>query len=204
MHEVHAPEHPFHSLKEFLFHILTISMGVIVALGADAAVEHIQHRELVEETKAAFQSQIVDNRQAILAHNKAAAEADASLGRALLLVDTDFTGAKQSLRQAPHEFLDLDTGSWEPAVATGAFNYMKVGTVRKYSQIHKDELELNQLSHESEDLWLQMAEFNEEASETDQADLRSVKKLLRKAAIYSKWIGIREKELLKLYDEAEK
>jgi hypothetical protein len=203
MHEAHAPEHPFTSLKEFLFHILTISMGVLVALAADAGVERMHRHELVEETKSAFTSQIDDNRKTISAYNLATAQSDASLGRAIQLVDTDFLGAKHSLRAAPHEFLDLDTGSWEPAVATGAFNYMTIARVRKYSQIHTNELELNKLSHENEDVWLQMAEFNEEAGEADKSDIRAVKKLLREAAIYSKWIAIREKELLKLYDDAE-
>ena len=33
MHEVHAPEHPFKSVKEFFLHIVTISIGIMVALG---------------------------------------------------------------------------------------------------------------------------------------------------------------------------
>jgi len=89
-------------------------------------------------------------------------------------------------------------------VATGALNYMKIGEVRKYSQIHDTEITLNKLSHENEDLWLQMGEFNEQASEVDKSDLKSVKQLLRRAAIYSQWMRIRERDLLKLYDEAEK
>jgi hypothetical protein len=204
MHEVHAPEHPFTSLKQFLFHILTISMGVLVALAADAGVERIHRHELIEETKGAFASQIVDNRKAIAEYNKASSESAASLGRAIQLVDTNFMAAKENLRAAPHEFLDLDTGSWEPAVATGALNYMKIGQVREYSQIHETELELNKLSHENEDVWLQMAEFNEQAGEADKSDIKDIKKLRRKAEIYSKWIGHREQELLKLYDQAEK
>ena len=38
----------------------------------------------------------------------------------------------------------------------------------------------------------------------DKNDLKSMKKLLRRAAIYSRWLSIREHDLLKLYDEAEK
>ena len=204
MHEVHAPEHPFTSLKQFLFHILTISMGVLVALAADAGVERIHRHELIEETKGAFASQIEDNRKAVAEYNKASGESAASLGRAIQVVDTDFTAAKENLRTAPHDFLDLDTGSWEPAVATGALNYMKIGQVRTYSQIHETELELNKLSHENEDVWLQMAEFNEQASEADKSDIKDIKKLMRKAEIYAKWIGHREQELLSLYDQAEK
>lgn len=204
MHEVHAPEHPFKSVKEFFLHIVTISIGIMVALGADAIVEHYHHRELVEETRTAFLSQIDDNRKAIVENQKSVAQTDANLKQAISLVDTDFITAKHNLRDAPHEFLDLDTGSWDPAVATGALNYMKIGEVRKYSQIHDTEITLNKLSHENEDLWLQMGEFNEQASEVDKSDLKSVKKLLRRAAIYSQWMRIRERDLLKLYDEAEK
>ena len=39
---------------------------------------------------------------------------------------------------------------------------------------------------------LQMAEFNEQAGEADKSDIKDIKKLMREAGIYSKWIGHRE------------
>ena len=37
-----------------------------------------------------------------------------------------------------------------------------------------------------------MAEFNEQAGEADKSAIKDMKKLMRKAEMYSKWIGHRE------------
>lgn len=39
MHEAHGPEKPIHSPKEFLFHMFTVMLGLLLALGLEAIVE---------------------------------------------------------------------------------------------------------------------------------------------------------------------
>jgi hypothetical protein len=206
---VEAPEaehshHPFGSFRDFTLHILTISLGLGLALGGEAFVEYLDHRELAQETREAFRTQIEVNRKAVEDHLSATTEIQAALAKAITLADTDFTGAKKVLLDAPHKVLELDSGSWDPAVATGALNYMKLAEVRAYSQIHVRELALNKLNLENESVWAQLAEFNEGTLEFDKGDLRAVKRLLRESTAYSKWISVREQELLKMYDGAEK
>jgi hypothetical protein len=81
---------------------------------------------------------------------------------------------------------------------------MNRGEVRQYSKIHVDELAVNHLSHEDEDTWFRLAEYNAQAAETDTNDRKAVKKLLRKAAAYAKWIAVREQGLLNMYDQVAK
>lgn len=202
--EEHHAGHPFGSLRDFLFHILTISLGLGLALAGEAAVEYYNHRELANETREYFRTQLEDNRKVVEEHLKTTVEVQAALAKAKALVDANFTGARKILVNAPHSFDDLNTGSWDPAVATGALNYMPLAEVRTYSQIHVDELALNKLNHEDEDVWFHLSEFNEQASEFDKANQREVKRLLRKAATYSKLIGQKEQELLKQYAGAGK
>jgi len=202
--EEHHAGHPFGSLKDFLFHILTISLGLGLALAGEAAVEYYNHRELANETREYFRTQLEDNRKVVEEHLKTTLQLQAALDKATYLVEGDFPGARRILLDAPHIFMDLNTGSWDPAVATGALNYMKLSEVRTYSQIHVSELALNKLNHEDEDVWFQLSEFNEQASEFDKDDQRAVKRLLRKAATYSKLIAQKEQALLKQYAGAEK
>jgi hypothetical protein len=202
--EEHHAGHPFGSLKDFIFHILTISLGLGLALAGEAAVEYYNHRELANETRELFRTQLEDNRKTVEEHLKTTAEVQAALAKATALVEGDFSGARKILVSAPHSFDELNTGSWDPAVATGALNYMRLAEVRTYSQIHVNELALNKLNHEDEDVWFQLSEFNEQASEFGKDDQRAVKRLLRKAATYSKLIGLKEQELLKMYKQAEK
>jgi hypothetical protein len=196
--------HAFTSVKGFILHILTISLGISLALAGEAALEYRHHRELVAETREAFHNQIDDNRKAVTENLKALADTQARLQNVLTLVDTDFVAARQAAISARHAFIDLDTDSWDPAVTTGALTYMNLGEVRQYSKIHVAELALNKLSHEDEDSWFQLAEYNAEASELDANDRKAVKKLIRKAAAYAKWIAVREQELLKMYDQVAK
>ena len=202
--EEHHATHPFASLKDFVFHILTISLGLGLALAGEAAVEYYNHRELANETREYFRTQLEENQKAVVGHLKATAEMKAALGKAAALVDTDLPSAKKTLMDAPHEFIDLNTGSWDPAVATGALNYMRLREVQQYSQIHVSELSLNRLNREDEDVWFDLSAYNEQASEFDKSDLRAVKKLLRKAATYSRRIALQEQELLKMYEQAQK
>ncbi len=202
--EEHHAGHPFASLKDFVFHILTISLGLGLALAGEAAVEYYNHRELADETREYFRTQLEENQKAVVGHLKATAEMKAALEKAVALVDTDLPAAKKVMIEAPHEFIDLNTGSWDPAVATGALNYMRLREVQQYSQIHVNELSVNRLNREDEDVWFDLSAYNGQASEFDQNDLRTVKKLLRKAAMYSKRIGLQEQELLKMYEQAQK
>lgn len=202
--EEHHAQHPFASLKDFIFHILTISLGLGLALAGEAAVEYCNHRELANETREYFRTQLEDNKKLVINHLKASAEMEAALEKATALLDTDLPDAKKTMLRAPHEFIDLNTGSWDPAVATGALNYMKLDEVQEYSQIHVSELSLNRLNREDEDVWFDLSEYNGQASEFDKNDLKSLKKLLRKAAMYSKRIGLQERELLKMYQQAGK
>jgi hypothetical protein len=104
-------QHPFTSVKDLILHILTISLGISLALAGEAALEHRQHHELVAETREAFHNQIDDNRMAVTENMKALADTQARLQKVLTLVDTDFVAARQEAISAQHPFIDLDTDS---------------------------------------------------------------------------------------------
>lgn len=49
--EVHPPHSPIHSVKEFMVHLLAITIGLLIALGLEASVEWLHHRSLVREAR---------------------------------------------------------------------------------------------------------------------------------------------------------
>src|SRR5215469_12802192 len=59
--EVHPPHGPIHSIKEFLVHLLAITIGLLVALGLEASVEWVHHRRLVREARENIFQEIRDN-----------------------------------------------------------------------------------------------------------------------------------------------
>jgi len=44
--EVHAPEHAIHTRREFLIHMLAITLGLLIAIGLDQGVEYLHNHHL--------------------------------------------------------------------------------------------------------------------------------------------------------------
>jgi len=59
--EIHAPENPIHSKKEFLFHMFTVVLGILIALGMEGVVEWAHHRALVREARENIMVEIEKN-----------------------------------------------------------------------------------------------------------------------------------------------
>src|ERR1041385_4850584 len=63
--EIHHPEKPIHSKKEFLFHMLTVVLGILIALALDGIVTWAHHRVLVREARANIATELRNNKETI-------------------------------------------------------------------------------------------------------------------------------------------
>ena len=63
--DVHPSLPTRHTLKEFVFQLVTITAGVLIALAIDGVVEWKQNRDLVREATATITREITDNRAAL-------------------------------------------------------------------------------------------------------------------------------------------
>jgi hypothetical protein len=61
MLDVHPAPHAASSLKEFLIHIATIVLGLLIAVGLEQTVEFVHHRRQVAETREALQRETAKN-----------------------------------------------------------------------------------------------------------------------------------------------
>jgi hypothetical protein len=51
MLDVHAPHQLVHTWKDFLIHIATIVVGLLIAIGLEQTVEHFHHKHQVAEVR---------------------------------------------------------------------------------------------------------------------------------------------------------
>jgi hypothetical protein len=58
MLDVHAPEHPVHSYRDFFLHLFTITIGLLKALGLESAVEWRHHVHVGDEAEANIVSEL--------------------------------------------------------------------------------------------------------------------------------------------------
>ena len=61
MLDVHPPHAPTHTWRDFLIHIATIVIGLLIAVGLEQTVEAIHHRIEVTEARKALQAEFDDN-----------------------------------------------------------------------------------------------------------------------------------------------
>jgi hypothetical protein len=61
MLDVHPPHTPTHTFRDFLLHIATIVVGLLIAVGLEQTVEYLHHRHQVTEAREALRLERQEN-----------------------------------------------------------------------------------------------------------------------------------------------
>jgi hypothetical protein len=125
--EVHPPNEPVHSWRDFLIHLTTITIGLLIALSLEGAVEFWHHRSLVHEAEASMQIEINANaRELQNALDDVRKEQD-FLKRDIEVMKKVIANPKVPNNEEMRvdfrirRFADV---SWKTAESTGALSYM--------------------------------------------------------------------------------
>lgn len=145
--DVHPPHEPVHGWRDFLLHIATITIGLLIALSLEAAVEYVHHRHLVHEARENIHREIERNQQ-LLAQNSASLRADT------LRMQGNIIAIRQ-LRDHPrssHGKLAFDLrwssfagSAWRTARDTEALAYMPYDELQDLSTLYAQQEYVNSL-----------------------------------------------------------
>lgn len=135
--DVHAPHKPIHSIKEFLVHLLAITIGLLIALGLESTVEWVHHRHLARDARENIYQELRANQQDLVRQLNALPAEEKHLDEILSVIDSVQHGR-------PHEPLGdfmwtgvlLRDSAWNATSSTGAIAYMDYGEVKQYSQLY--------------------------------------------------------------------
>jgi hypothetical protein len=146
MLDVHPPHAPVHGVRDFFLHLLTITCGLLIALGLEASVEAIHHRHQREHAEAVLRQELTANRD-LLAHLQQENRKElATLEKLLAFLE----GLRAGRVNDPGPLnLDYNTeplqsAGWRTASATGALTYMsyeeeqRFETAYQFQQRHED------------------------------------------------------------------
>lgn len=143
MLDVHAPHERMHGWRDFLLHLLTITIGLLIALGLEGCVEWRHHRTLVREAEDGMRGEISENLRTVDSLRKQIAVQQKDLD-----ADLDVLGGMRSHPEAKHGQLSFGFGlqgfndvAWKTAQSTGAMGYMPYMSARKYSDIYDTQAE---------------------------------------------------------------
>lgn len=142
MLEVHAPHEATHSWKDFVVHIVTIVIGLLIAVALEQTVEHFHNQHIVAATREALRQERENNRAELARWAVAVRREHASLENNLLVLGylKQHPGTRQE--QLPgiltwHSATDvLNNAAWNTAQQTQVTGLMPAAEVREWSNFY--------------------------------------------------------------------
>lgn len=128
-----------HGIRDFLLHLFTITVGLLIALGLEGCVERAHHRHLVHEAEASLRTEIQDNAKAIsgalddLHKEQAVLKHDIEV---LKYIAQNHKGPKDSNMEIRFAVHGLNDVAWKTAQTTTALSYMPYAEVQEYADIY--------------------------------------------------------------------
>jgi len=135
--DVHPPHGPIHSVRDFMVHLLAITIGLLIALGLESTAEWVHHRHLARNARQNIVEEIRANRQDIARQLNALPAERRHLDELLILVDATQKGRPyQPLGDFMWTGVLLRDSAWNAASSTGAVAFMQYDEVKAYAQLY--------------------------------------------------------------------
>jgi hypothetical protein len=143
--DVHPPPGPIRSWKDFTLHLLTITIGLLIALALEAAVQSLHHRHMVKEARANLRREIVEN-QRLYTENLHSVQTQ------LLQLEQNIEQLRELRAGKTPEHFDLQwdfnwngfvESAWMSARDIGAVGYMQPEVVEEYWGLYRQQTFVN-------------------------------------------------------------
>ena len=135
--DIHAPEKPIHTFKDFATHIAIVTVGILIALALEGVREHFHDAHLMRETREAFRDEMQtsltnmdDELPRVQQGYRKLQALDASMPQ-LAQQHPEQVLAQLKAIQNPYYF--FSTNSWQAALSTGALAHMSPAEVSMYA-----------------------------------------------------------------------
>jgi len=135
--DIHAPEGPTNSFKDFAIHIVIVTIGILIALGLEGIRETIYEHRVVRDARENFQAELHANRGNL---DKELLNDKTTLNQLDQIV-TDLPQLRQNPSQLTQRIVALKPSGyffansrWESALSTGALGHMSVDEVNRYAE----------------------------------------------------------------------
>ena len=155
------PTRKMHGFGDFLLHLLTITIGLLIALGLEGCVEHWKQRELTKDADTRLRQEIRDNAKEIASAHNANATELANLNRVVDFLSARKRNEPYDTRQIRLGFTvgDLKSASWKTAAATGALGFMEYDQVQRYADVYQLQEKYSALQDQTLDQFLQLQSY---------------------------------------------
>lgn len=161
MLDVHAPHEPVHGIRDFLLHLLTITVGLLIALGLENAAEAWHHRDQRREADESIRQEIRDNEGDIARVHEAIETETKNLNGVLDFLSARSQGKAYDIRALTLSYTQstLSDASWSTAAATGVLSYMRYEHVQGYARAYQLQAQFTGLERESMQDFLELQSY---------------------------------------------
>jgi hypothetical protein len=152
--EIHAPDKPIHSKKEFMFHMFTVVLGILIALALDGIVQWAHHRALVREARENITVEIEKNKEQIdaaMPEFKQRTDALNHVIAAMQQLQKTHKVAKGTQMFYTMSNHDLYSTAWQTAATSGAVTYMSYDELRRYTDVYVTQQTYSKLQEQALD-----------------------------------------------------
>ena len=135
--DIHAPEHPIHTWREFAIHIAVVTVGILIAIGLEGVRESFATHHLLRETRQTFRDETavaLDNMSRELPRVSSGSNTLQTLVAqmpALGMSRPEQVLATLKTVQNPNYFFSAN--AWQAALSTGALAHMRPDEVSAYA-----------------------------------------------------------------------
>jgi hypothetical protein len=160
--DVHPPHEPIHGWRDFLLHLLTITIGLLIALSLEGLVEWQHHRHLVHEAEANLATEIRSNADGLQGVLDDIHKQQDTLTRDVVFLKESLKSPKapKGSMSVSFRIAGFDDVSWKTAQTTGVFAYMPYSEAKEYSAIYDTQNEVYVIEQQAaRDAILAMAPF---------------------------------------------
>ena len=158
MLDVHAPDHTPQGPRDFLIHLLTITAGLLIALGLEASVEAMHHRHQRKEAEALIREELKSNGEKIEQGEQEFKDELAGMNLVLQSLESMSQGKAAVLNEKAFVFhqAPMQDSAWRTASSTGALSYMDYAEVERFSDAYKEQDQLETMEKQTLDDYLML------------------------------------------------
>jgi hypothetical protein len=158
MLDVHAPERGIGGFRDFAIHLLTITIGLLIALALENAAEALHHRHDRKEAEALIRQEIASNRDDIKQGEAQFKTEMDGMNRVMQTLEAMSQGQPGKLQESDFLFhqAPIQDSAWRTASTTGVVNYMPYEEVQRFSDAYKEQDQLEAIEKQTLDDYLQL------------------------------------------------
>ena len=162
MVDIHPPHGPIHSWKDFAIHLLTVVLGILIALSLEGLLQWRHHRAMAEEATQKLTDEIRHNRDVLAVGLTQAPDAEKRLKTTVEVIEAfKRNHREESARSFDWSFglFELAGTAWSTAASTGALSYMEYRQLQGYTKIYILQEQLMTLQQTTFAKWLDLQKW---------------------------------------------